>query len=65
MQKKVNLQKAEEGVRTTREKILQRDWMLQCDTIMKKIQSGACSDTETLELAKQFDAIKKNPPHVL
>jgi DNA primase len=65
MQKKVNLQKAEEGVRTTLEKILQRDWMLQCDTIMKKIQSGACSDTETLELAKQFDAIKKNPPKVL
>ena len=65
MQKKVNLQKAEEGVVETIQKILQRDWMQQREAIKIKIHSGVCSEEEVLDLVKQFDEIKKNPPKVV
>jgi DNA primase len=64
MQKKINLQKAEETLTETIRKILQRHWMDQREQVKAKIHSGACNDEEVLELAKQFDEIKKNPPEV-
>jgi len=65
MDKKINLQRAEEGIKETIHKILLREWMDQREAIKMKIHSGKCSDEEALELARQFDAIKKNPPAVV
>jgi DNA primase len=64
MQRKVNLQKAEEGVIEAVRKILQRQWMEDRETIKAKIHGGKLSEEEVLELAKQFDAIKKKLPEV-
>ena len=65
MQRKINLQKAEEGVIETIRKILQRQWMEEREVIKAKIHSGRLSEEEVLELAKEFDAIKKKPPEIL
>lgn len=65
MQRKVNLQKAEEGMLETVLRILQRQWMERREAIKMQIHSGKLSEDEVLELAKQFDAIKKNPPEVV
>jgi len=64
IQKKVNTEKAEEGVIETVTKLLQRHWMEQREKIRIQIQSGRCSEEEVLELAKQFDSIKTLPPKV-
>ena len=64
MQRKVNLQKAEEGVIETIRKMLQRQWMEEREVIKAKIHSGKLSEDEVLELAKDFDAIKKKLPEV-
>jgi DNA primase len=64
MQKKVNLQKAEEGLTETIRKLLIRSWMDERESIKAKIHSGAGSDEEILELAKQFDEIRKKTPEV-
>lgn len=34
------------------------------ERIKMKIQSGACTEEEVLDLVKQFDAIKKKPPEL-
>lgn len=65
MQKKINLQKAEEGLLDTIRKLLDRHWMEERETIKMKIHSGKLSEEEVLELAKQFDAIKKKPPEIV
>jgi len=65
MQRKVNLQKAEEGMLETVLRILQRHWMEKREAIKMQIHSGKLNEDEVLELAKQFDAIKKNPPEVV
>jgi DNA primase len=65
MQRKVNLQKAEEGVIETIRKILQRQWMEEREAIKAKIHSGKLGEEEVLELAKEFDAIKKKHPEVV
>ncbi len=62
MERKVNLQKAEEGIIETIKRILQRHWMEEREAIKAKIQSGQLSDDEVLELAKAFDHLNKNPP---
>jgi DNA primase len=64
MQRKVNLQKAEEGFKETVRKLLIRRWMEEREVIRSKLQSGALSDEEALELARQFDEIKKKIPEV-
>ncbi|NNM42733.1 MAG: DNA primase [Chlamydiae bacterium] len=64
LQKKINLQKPEEGLTQTIEKILQRNWMQEREEIKMKMYSGKCSDEEAIALAKQFDEIRKNPPKV-
>ncbi|MBI2742550.1 MAG: DNA primase [Chlamydiales bacterium] len=65
MQKKINLQRAKEGVIETIQKILNRSWLQKREDIRIKIHSGKCSETEVLELAKQFDEIKKHPPQII
>lgn len=60
--KRVNRDRAEEHFLAAVQKILDRNWMEQREAIRRKIQSGQCTDDEALELAKQFDALKRSPP---
>ncbi len=62
LQKKVNKEKAESLLVETVQKILDRNWMYKREEIKIKVQSGYCSDDEVLELIKQFDDLKRNPP---
>jgi DNA primase len=64
IQKKVNTEKAEEGVVETVTKLLQRHWMEKREKIRIQIQSGRCSEEEILELAKEFDTIKGQAPTI-
>lgn len=65
VQKKVNKERAEEQVIETIQKILDRNWMEKREVIKMRIQSGQCSDEQAIELAKQFDELKRNPPKVI
>ena len=64
VQKKVNTERAEEGVVDTLTKMLQHHWMEEREKIKIQIQSGRCSEEEILDLAKRFDAIKTAIPEV-
>ncbi|NGX38745.1 MAG: DNA primase [Chlamydiae bacterium] len=65
VQKKVNIDKAEEGLVEVIHRLLIRKWMEEREAIKAKIQSGTCSDEEVLRLAKAFDEIKKSQPTVV
>lgn len=65
LDKKVNIDKANNGVITVVQKILERNWMLKSESIKTKIHDGKCSESEILNLAKEFDNIKKNKPEVV
>lgn len=62
VQKKVNAERAEEGVHETVTKMLQHHWMEEREKIKIQIQSGRCSEEEILALAKKFDTLKSSPP---
>lgn len=64
LQKRVNWDKAVDGFTEAVQRILERYWMQQREEIKLKIYSGKCSEAEVLELAKQFDAIKRARPQV-
>lgn len=61
-QKKVNADRAKEQVSATVQKILERGWMIKREKIKNEIQSGTLSEEAVLELVKQFDEIKREPP---
>jgi DNA primase len=63
--KKVNKERAEQQLIETIQKILDRNWMEKREEIKIRIQGGQCSDDQALELAKQFDDLKRNPPKVV
>ena len=65
MERKINLQKGEEGLKETLRKILVRHWMDQREKIRSQIHSGNLSDEEAIELAKQFDEVKRNIPQLI
>ncbi len=65
LQKKVNKERAESQLVETIQKILDRNWMEKREEIKIRIQSGQCSDEEVLNLVKQFDDLKRNPPRVM
>lgn len=65
LQKKVNKEKADEQFKETVQKLLDRQWMQQREEIKMRIQSGECSDEEALQLVKQFDALRAQPPLML
>lgn len=65
VQKKVNPNKAEEGLIEVIHRLLIRKWMEEREGIKTKIQSGTCTDEEALMLAKAFDEIKKAQPTVV
>ena len=64
MQRKINMQKVNEGCVETIRKILMRAWMDQRESIRIKIHSTFLTDEEALELAKEFDTLKKQVPEV-
>lgn len=57
--KKINKGRAEQNVKETLQKMIDRNWMMQREEIKIRIQSGQCSDEEATELAKKFDALKR------
>jgi DNA primase len=62
LQKRVNGEKAKEGVISTIKKILERNWLNERERIKIEIQKGLCSQEQAFELAKRFDELRKNPP---
>ena len=65
MSRKFQLEKAEEALTQTIKRILQRNWMEEREAIKLKIHSGKLEEDEALELAKQFDALKRQVPEVI
>ncbi len=65
LQKRVNREKALECFVETIQRMLERHWMYEREEIKLKIYSGTCSESEVLQLAKQFDQIRKNRPQVV
>lgn len=65
LQKKINVERAEEHYRESIQKILDRNWMEISEEIKAKVQSAQCSDEEASELMKRFAELKRNSPKVL
>lgn len=65
MGRRVQLEKAEESMVSTLKRILQRNWMEERENIKLQLHSGKLSEEEALELAKQFDVLKKQIPEVV
>jgi DNA primase len=65
MSRKIQVEKAEEALINTLKRILQRNWMEERETIKQKIHSGRLEEEEALELAKQFDVLKRQVPEVV
>lgn len=59
VQKKINKERSDQLVLETIQKMLDRNWIMKREAIKMKIQSGSCSDTEVIELVKQFDSLKR------
>lgn len=64
LQKRVNRERAVICFVETVQRILERHWMNKREEIKLKIYSGTCSEAEVLDLARQFDQIKKERPQV-
>jgi len=62
--KRINTERALEGIHETVKKLLERHWFEERERIRLVIQSGNSSDDEVLALAKQFDELKRSPPTV-
>lgn len=62
LQKRVNRERAVACFIETVQKLLERHWMHQREEIKLKIYSGKCSEAEVLDLARQFDLIKRERP---
>ncbi len=62
VQKKINKEKAAQQITETIQKILDRNWMEKRESIKMKLQGGQCTETQALQLAKEFDELKRNPP---
>ena len=57
MQKRVNTERAKEGIIETIKKMLESYWMEEREKIKVQIQSGRYSEEEIISLVKRFDAI--------
>lgn len=65
LQKKVKRERGRDHLIETMQRILDRNWMEQRESIQMKIQAEDCKVEEVLELVKQFEQIKKVQPKVL
>jgi DNA primase len=62
LQKKVNLERKEEGIKETIQKILERNWLNEREKIKLRIHQGGLTEAEMMDLAKEFDLLKSKPP---
>lgn len=65
LERKVNREKAEQHFIDSLQRLLERNWMEIREEVKSKLQSGNCSDDEAMDLAKQFDALKRQLPKVV
>jgi DNA primase len=65
LNRKIHIEKAEETLLLTIQRILERNWMEKKELIKQKLHTTPITDEETIELAKQFDFIQKNPPKIV
>jgi DNA primase len=65
MQRKINIEKAEEGIKESIRKIQLRHWMEEREAIKIQIQQSNSAEEEVLLLAKKFDDLRRNPPAVV
>lgn len=65
MERKINVQKAEEGIKESIRKILLRHWMEERESIKIQIQNSNGSEDDVLLLAKKFDELKKRQPVIV
>jgi DNA primase len=64
LDRKVNKERAKSQFIETLQRILDRNWMELREAIKIKIQSGNCSDDEAMDLVRQFDELRRQPPKV-
>ena len=65
MSRKIHVEKAEEALVSTIQRILQRNWMEERERIKLELYSGKLDEEAALELAKQFDTLKRQVPEVI
>ena len=65
IKKKIQMERAKTGVKESIQKILERNWMLKRESIKTKIQLGKQSEAEVLQLAKEFDDLRKLTPKLV
>ena len=65
MQRKINIEKVEEGIKESIRKIQLRHWMEEREAIKIQIQQSNSAEEEVLLLAKKFDDLRRNPPVVV
>ena len=63
-QKKVNLERKEQGVNETILALLERYWLSEREKIKRQIQSGKLTQDEVLALARTFDQLKNEIPAI-
>ena len=62
--RRVNVDRLDEQFPVTIQRILDREWMEECEAIKRRIASGELDDDAALTLAKEFGELKRNPPSV-
>jgi DNA primase len=62
--KKINKEKAYDGLFEAIRKIKERNWMIEREEIKTKIHNANSSEEELMALVERFDRIKKSPPTV-
>lgn len=62
LKKKMPLEKAKEFLPRTVQRILEREWLRDCDRIRLQLQEGEIRDEEALRLAKEYGELRKRPP---
>ncbi len=65
LSRKIQIEKIEESLVLTIQRILQRNWMEERENIKLQLHSGKLNEEEALELAKQFDQLKRRVPEVV
>lgn len=62
LSKKINKEKIGENILLCLKKLQEREWMQRREEIRLRLLNENLSDDKALELAKEFDQLKKNPP---
>jgi DNA primase len=65
MQKKIYPQRAEEMLRVTVLKILERNWLQKREEVAKQLKEKSCPEEKKAELLKEFGHLSQNKPALL